>query len=151
MVQAQACTNGKDRVCAACGTDRAYYCNSGKKRKVSDGHFSDGGRTFSVRLEGKNGVKAGSFEFARLIGTQISIQKVCLLPTKPCRTRVGDNEWHNGHRAPTQYPSTNNRSTFVWAQHDACVGFSTDGWLAVAVGGGGFVPSADGATLFLKK
>ena len=75
MVQAQACANGKDRVCAACGTDRAYYCNSGKKRKVSDGHFSDGGRTFSVRLEGKNGVKAGSFEFARLIGTQISIQK----------------------------------------------------------------------------
>ena len=28
------------------------------------------------------------------------------LPTKPCRTRVGDKEWRNGRRAPTQDPST---------------------------------------------
>ena len=34
---------------------------------------------------------------------------VRLLPTKPCRTRVGDKEWHNGRRAPTQDPSTNDR------------------------------------------
>ena len=35
---------------------------------------------------------------------------VRLLPTKPCRTRVGDNkEWRNGRRAPTQDPSTNDR------------------------------------------
>ena len=35
--------------------------------------------------------------------------KVRLLPTKPCRTRVGDKEWRHGRRAPTQYPSTNDR------------------------------------------
>ena len=36
-------------------------------------------------------------------------QTVRLLPRKPCRTRVGDKEWHKGHRAPTQDPSTNDR------------------------------------------
>ena len=41
---------------------------------------------------------------------------VRLLPTKPCRTRVGDREWHNGRRAPTQDPSTNNRRLCVSAQ-----------------------------------
>ena len=40
---------------------------------------------------------------------------VRLLPKKPCRTRVGDKEWHNGHRAPTQDPSTNNRRLCVGA------------------------------------
>ena len=35
--------------------------------------------------------------------------QVRLLPTKPCRTRVGDKEWRSGRRAPTQDPSTNDR------------------------------------------
>ena len=30
-------------------------------------------------------------------------------PTKPCRTRLGDYEWRNGRRTPTQDTSTNNR------------------------------------------
>ena len=29
------------------------------------------------------------------------------LLTKPCRTRIGDEEWRNGRRAATQDPSTN--------------------------------------------
>ena len=29
-----------------------------------------------------------------------------LLPTKPCRTRVGNREWRNRPRTPTQDPST---------------------------------------------
>ena len=37
------------------------------------------------------------------------------LPTKPCRTRVRDKEWHNGRRAPTQDPSTNIRRLCVGA------------------------------------
>ena len=38
-----------------------------------------------------------------------SYLSVRLLPTKPYRTRLGDKEWRNGRRAPTQDPSTNDR------------------------------------------
>ena len=41
---------------------------------------------------------------------------VSFLPTKPRRTRMGDKEWHNGRRAPTQDPSTNNRRLCVGAE-----------------------------------
>ena len=33
-----------------------------------------------------------------------------ILPTKPCRTRVGDKEWRSGRHAPTLDPTSSLRS-----------------------------------------
>ena len=52
---------------------------------------------------------------------------VRLLPKKPCRTRVGDKERHNEHRAPTQDPSTKNRRLCVGAA-DGAAGVGHVGW-----------------------
>ena len=44
--------------------------------------------------------------FTAMVGT---FQVRLFYPRKPCRTRVGDKEWRNGRRAPTQDPSTDDR------------------------------------------
>ena len=49
----------------------------------------------------------GYQETAMKMKTTITVSQ--LLPTKPCRTRVGFTEWRHGCRTPTQDPSTNDR------------------------------------------
>ena len=83
---------------------------------------------------------AASAAFAKMMAEA----QVRRLPTKPCRTRVGDRGWHNGRRAPTQDPSTNNRDDFVpaQAQVSAAAAATKKASAAAAAAAAGTAPAA---------